>query len=514
MSEEESQNSGKQTDPLLSDKNNKKCEQNSTIWGATFTLSNTLLGAATLSVPYAFRAGGMIMSLIIMVCSGALSFYSMHLLVKSTEISKRASYKGVSEAAFHKKGSIAVVATICVFIFGVVTTYFCFIADLVTPIFRQAFHNTSYADSFLTDRRFLMPVTVIITVFPLSFFKQITKLNFPSLLVILALMFVMIQTVVHSVDHMIKHGIESSKIKYFSFHSEILLAIPILSLAFLCQFNVFTVLKELKNNTPRRKHIVILNAVLSGIFFYTLIGIFGYLNFYDNTKGVILNNYSDDNVTAIIGRIAMIVALIFSTPVVFYAGKESLHSLLFKDKPMEGKTAIGVAFSLFTCSVILAIFVPDVVGIFTVTGSIGGNLVVYILPSLFYLKLRSDHLKKQKQTNFSVQNGSDTDPLKKILSDDPFSDEKSIDETEENRNENEKENQSENENENEEEDEDMDENNNQDQDDFGLHSKKNIQTDLKLDNPIYSWILLIYGIVSGIICCIESVKDLIHPVTK
>ncbi|KAJ5079439.1 amino acid transporter [Anaeramoeba ignava] len=368
----------------------KKKSQNGSLSQSIFNLANTIIGAGSLSIPFAFKASGAILGTLLLVFSGLLAVYSMYLLAQISEFSNVFGYSELAKKAYKKVGSKFVVFCVFLLTLGASAGYFCFIGDLSSSIMG---HYLDTKKTFLKDRRFLILVVVVLVCFPLTFFDNIVKLSLTSLISLLAVFYVGIQTVIKSSIYLHKNGINHQKIVYFNLKSDLFLAIPIFSISFICQINFFPILDRLANPTKKRKRFVILDSVGSSAFFYFFIGLFGYLNFYDETQGNVLLNYGNDP-ASIIAKFAMLITIIFSTPIIFFACKISFYQLFFSEQhPRKWKKIISILIPFFI-ALFIGIFVPDVVPIFGFTGALSGNIIVYLLPALFFLKLRHDIIYK------------------------------------------------------------------------------------------------------------------------
>ncbi|KAJ3443051.1 amino acid transporter [Anaeramoeba flamelloides] len=370
--------------------------------GASFTLCNTLLGGGTLSVPFGFAVSGIVQGIFLLILCALISGYSLTLLDQMSRLTGQNSYKDLAEYIFNKRFSKFVSFIFILLIFGAVTAYFCFLGDLSDSLISSFFEDTSSSKAKWIDRRLFITIITILIILPLTFFRKIGSLRFPSYLVIIALFIVILQTLIHSIPNLRENGSNPKEISYFRFNLESLLAVPIFSLAFVCQVTFFPIKQELIHPTKRKVFLLILNTILLGLAFYLVVGIFAYLDFKDTTKGDILLNYSNDSVWSIFAQIGMIIAIVFSAPVIFFAGKTALRQVIYGTDSVENSKNVWYTSIIpFFAILILSLLIPDVVSIFSITGAFCGTLVVIIFPSLFFIKL-GHNFKKQK--NISKNN--------------------------------------------------------------------------------------------------------------
>jgi amino acid permease len=203
-----------------------------------------------------------------------------------------------------------------------------------------------------------------------------------------------------------------------------------LSLTLVCHFNILPLERELKN--PTRKRIVLVNllGMLTAFGIYVVIGVFGYLSFLGNTMTDLTLNYETDDYLMAVARGGLFFAILFSTPVLFHPTRESINIFigflcgltkkcgeeynlngdsppttstqgvhrLFLDSGRKRTIWVHIAWLceaviLFGATFLPACYIPQVNYVWNFVGSIGGFLVVYIMPPLFYLRIRHRYMK-------------------------------------------------------------------------------------------------------------------------
>lgn len=151
--------------------------------------------------------------------------------------------------------------------------------------------------------------------------------------------------------------------------------------------NVFSIFGELKDPTTRRMKTVAYSSLSISCLIYGLVGIFGYLTFFDNVEGNILLNYDLDDPFVNIGRVAVAVVIFLSYPLMAHPCLNSIDGLLFSSRPFSWIRRIIEVVILSILSLIVAVFVVDVSLIFGLTGATASTFLGFVLPSLFILFL-------------------------------------------------------------------------------------------------------------------------------
>ena len=93
---------------------------------------------------------------------------------------------------------------------------------------------------------------------------------------------------------------------------------------------------------------------------YIAIGVCGYITFGSNTAGNILDNYGDHDLLALIARLCLSVALVFSTPLVLFACRRSILTLFFFEKDFNWARWTIIIFIILSVSCGIAILITGI----------------------------------------------------------------------------------------------------------------------------------------------------------
>uniref|UniRef100_A0A8C9LC91 Amino acid transporter transmembrane domain-containing protein n=1 Tax=Pavo cristatus TaxID=9049 RepID=A0A8C9LC91_PAVCR len=107
----------------------------------------------------------------------------------------------------------------------------------------------------------------------------------------------------------------------------------------------------------------------------------------ENVQSDLLHKYqSKDDILILTVRLAVIVAVILTVPVLFFTVRSSLFELARKTK-FDLCRHVLVTFVLLVIINLLVIFIPTMKDIFGVVGVTSANMLIFILPSSLYLKI-------------------------------------------------------------------------------------------------------------------------------
>ncbi|XP_034984182.2 sodium-coupled neutral amino acid transporter 4 [Zootoca vivipara] len=188
------------------------------------------------------------------------------------------------------------------------------------------------------------------------------------------------------------HGEEDEKCtpKYFVFNSRTAYTIPILAFAFVCHPEVLPIYSELKNRSRKRMQSVANVSITGMLVMYLLAALFGYLTFYGEVEDELLHTYTKvytfDTLLLMV-RLAVLVAVTLTVPIVLFPIRTSVTALLFPGRPFSWIRHFLIAAAVLAFNNVLVIFVPSIRDIFGFIGASAATMLIFILPAAFYLRI-------------------------------------------------------------------------------------------------------------------------------
>uniref|UniRef100_A0A7N8YNJ7 Sodium-coupled neutral amino acid transporter 3-like n=1 Tax=Mastacembelus armatus TaxID=205130 RepID=A0A7N8YNJ7_9TELE len=389
---------------------------------SVFNLSNAIMGSGILGLAFAMSNTGVILFIILLVFIAILSAYSIHLLLKSAGVIGIRAYEQLGNRAFGTKGKILAAFVITVHNVGAMSSYL-FIVKSELPLVIQAFlgkqENTG---EWFLDGNYLVIIVSIVIILPLALMKQLGMFSlrhhiffiylflmpplptimssFETVLTVISLpnanvSFVIDRhqnalpndTDVHSDLNGTEHVCEA---KLFTINSQTAYTIPILAFAFVCHPEVLPIYTELRDATKKRMQKVANISILAMFTMYLLTALFGYLTFFGAVEPELLHTYSKVDaldVLILCVRLAVLVAVTLTVPVVLFPIRRAVLQTIWPDKPFHWAKHIGIAFGLIVIVNILVIFVPSIRDIFGLIGATSAPSLIFILPGIFYLRI-------------------------------------------------------------------------------------------------------------------------------
>ncbi|KAF9944804.1 hypothetical protein BGZ65_011571 [Modicella reniformis] len=273
---------------------------------------------------------------------------------------------------------------------------------------------------------------------PISFLRRLDSLKATSALALGAVVY-LIFIVIYYYANPTQPLPSKDEIQLINFTPQFLTTLPIFVFAFTCHQNIFSVYNELSDNGQSMLNRIITSSIGSAVVVYHIIGILGYLTFGKTTGSNIIQMYSP-TLLVTIGRIAIVILVLFSFPLQCHPCRACLDKVLFavgeywkstrfgknaaynsltahdtEDDHVHPHTPTGTAdhggsnteisefkyvamtTGILIASYIIAISVKELEIVLSFVGSTGSTAVSFILPGSFYYKLhKNDPWTKRK----------------------------------------------------------------------------------------------------------------------
>ncbi|XP_028265939.1 sodium-coupled neutral amino acid transporter 3-like [Parambassis ranga] len=373
---------------------------------SVFNLSNAIMGSGILGLAFAMSNTGIVLFLILLLFIAILSAYSIHLLLRSAGVVGIRAYEQLGNRAFGHPGKMLAACIITIHNIGAMSSYL-FIVKSELPLVIQAFlgKHENTGEWFLNGNYLILIVSVAV-ILPLALMKQLGYLGYTSGFSLSCMVFFLISVIYKkfnipcpleeehhntSVDHYHVNGTDDfCEAKMFTINSQTAYTIPILAFAFVCHPEVLPIYTELRDPTKKRMQTVANISILAMFVMYLLTALFGYLTFFGAVESELLHTYSRVDpldVLVLCVRLAVLVAVTLTVPVVLFPIRRALLQILFPEKPFHWARHISIAFCLISFVNLLVIFVPSIRDIFGLIGATSAPSLIFILPGIFYIRI-------------------------------------------------------------------------------------------------------------------------------
>ncbi|KAI0522176.1 transmembrane amino acid transporter [Xylaria bambusicola] len=414
-----------------------------TMFSSVTNLLNTILGAGTLAMPSALSHFGMVLGVIVILWSGFTSAFGLYLQSRCARYLDRgsSSFFALSQLTY-PNAAVIFDAAIAIKCFGVGVSYMIIIGDLMPGVV-EGFDSSATSIAYLMDRNFWITVFMLLII-PLSFLRRLDSLKYTSIIALIAIGYLIVLVVYHFASDTLA---PRDKIRVIQWGGpvEALASLPVVIFAYTCHQNMFSILNEIKNNSPKSILGVISTSIGSAASVYILVSITGYLSFGNDITGNIVSMYPP-SIASTIAKAAIVILVTFSVPLQVHPCRASVDAVL-KWRPnaiagTQGRTSSPnsrlllptttrsdhgssapmseLRFAILTTILLVlaytvALTVTSLERVLAYVGSTGSTAISFILPGLFYYKISDpdsihhQRLVKEDDDALSVAASDDDD---------------------------------------------------------------------------------------------------------
>lgn len=272
-------------------------------------------------------------------------------------------------------------------------------------------------------------VLCAICILPLLLFISMDSLHFTSLCSVLSMSVLLVTIGIRAIclpntedskpDAEMDLSGEKANILLFPSHwTNLFFAFPIICVAFLGQFNVLPIYRELRKPTRQRLKKILGLTIFSTSIVYMIVGTLGFIIGYRTSRPVpanILNMFAVTDTLVNVGRFGLLITLFLNFPLLMQPCRRNLSRLIkysrfgvlyerdedlallrpdfqrlngpSTSKPWPAYHVVSTV-ALLTCAVVMALIVSNVAIVWNVMGSFIGLLISYILPCASYIRIR------------------------------------------------------------------------------------------------------------------------------
>lgn len=362
-------------------------------FSAIFIVVNAAMGAGLLNMPQAFSyAGGIVSGMMIQLGFFIFILSSLVMLGYCAKVYNCATYQEVIQRVCGKAVGTTTECFIILYMFGTSIAMLIIVGDQLDKII-EAIIGDDFGASWYFNRKFTMSLFSVLVILPLCIPKDISFLRYASIVGVSACIYVVVIVVVkYATGNYTPGNVRTSPQSAYEFFE----AVPAIFFAYQCHVSSIPVFASLKHKTSRNWLLIISCAI--GICFstYTLTAICGYLTFGDKVSSDVLQSYDASDVSVIIARVAIFVAMLTSYPVVHFCGRAAVTTLLVKiglfagESMREGVRRVVQTSTWFGLSLLLALFIPDIGKAIALVGGLAGCFIL-VFPGLCFVNVALKH---------------------------------------------------------------------------------------------------------------------------
>ncbi|XP_066468226.1 putative sodium-coupled neutral amino acid transporter 11 isoform X2 [Tiliqua scincoides] len=315
-------------------------EETSNFASAIFNVINSIIGSGIIGLPYSMRQAGFPLGILLLLSVGY--------------ITAMISYNIIA-------------------------------GDTLTKVFQRI--PGVDKDNVLIGRHFIILCVTIVFTFPLSLYRNISKLGKVSFISLILTVVILLIGIIRAITF--SSQVPQTEDAWVFAKPNAIQAIGVMSFAFICHHNSFLVYGSLKDPSLSNWSRVTHMSVSFAIFVSLLFAICGYVTFRGYTEGDIFENYCRDDDLATFGRFCYGITVILTFPLECFVTREVIANVFFSG---DLTTICHVALTVIVVAVATSIsLVYDCLGIvLELNGVLSATPLVFILPAACYLKLSGE----------------------------------------------------------------------------------------------------------------------------
>ncbi|KAK5827210.1 transmembrane amino acid transporter protein-domain-containing protein [Linnemannia elongata] len=360
------------------------------LFDSFLNMANSIIGAGIIGLPFAFQEAGLGMGIILLCVLTWIVDWTVGLLVHSGKLSGRTTYQDLLEFCFGKTGLIMISIFQFIFAFGAMCAYTVIVGDTLPHVLQALIPGIEDWPvlGFLARRSFVIIFCTVLISFPLSLYRDISKLAKTSAVAMVALVVIIIAVVIEGPRAPMEIRGDPDAVWSFA-RPEVFQSIGVISFAFVCHHNSFLIFGSLQKPTMNRVKLVTHMSMSVSLLACLILALSGYLAFSDKTQGNILNNFPSENFIINIARFCFGVNMFTTLPLEAFVCREVIETYYFPGAPFSMKRHTIITTGLVGTALIIALMTCDLGFVLEVTGGFSATALAFILPPLCYLKLAS-----------------------------------------------------------------------------------------------------------------------------
>ncbi|AMD20516.1 HDL228Wp [Eremothecium sinecaudum] len=292
-----------------------------TVFSSTVNLVKTIIGAGLLAIPFAFRADGILLGVILIVLAAITSGFGLFVLARSSKVlinPRQTSFFTLCSITYP---NVAFLFDFAMFMqcFGVSLSYLILIGDL-------------FPDLFGGNRKWWVLGSGIL-ILPLTHLRSFDSLKYSSLFGILAILYLVAMIVGVYLQGLLwgnEYSPNRGEVRWVEISSfkDLISTFSIMIFAFTASMNIFSIIKELKDNSiPNIRRVINYSVGISTVVFI-LVGTCGYLSFGDGVDGNVILNYNRNHISTKLAELALGFILIVSFPLLFHPTRVAFNNMI------------------------------------------------------------------------------------------------------------------------------------------------------------------------------------------
>ncbi|KAJ2539949.1 hypothetical protein EV175_006287 [Coemansia sp. RSA 1933] len=355
-----------------------------------FNLTNAIIGAGVIGLPYAMRKAGLLVGLAMVVGLALLVDWTLRILALNSKLSGRQTYQGLVEYCFGRWGLLASSLFQGMMAGGGMASFIVIVGDTLPHVLSAlmpSIGSTGFGQ-VVFSRRFVVAFFVVCLAYPLSLYRDVGALGKTSAFAVVAMCTIIVSVIVEAPR--IAPELRADPGTPVALASTgVFQAMGVITFAFVCHHNSFMIYGSLRKPTLNRYFEVVHLATGIATVASLVMATFGYLSFRDKAQGNVLNNFAQDNFLINIARFLFALNMITTFPMETLVAREVVDLLMFRDRPFSMVRHVLITTVLCGAGLVVGETVCNLGVLLELTGGMSASFLAFILPSACFIRLSS-----------------------------------------------------------------------------------------------------------------------------
>ncbi|GAA5994259.1 Avt2p [Rhodotorula paludigena] len=358
------------------------------VWAGIANMSNSILGAGIIGLPYALREAGFVSGIILLVVLGIITDWTIRLIVLNAKMSGRRTFIDILDSCFGRPGRAAASFFQFAFAFGGMCAFCVILGDTIPRVLLAVVGpDPSPVVSFFVSRQVVTTVLTLGISYPLSLYRDIEKLSHASALALVSMVVIVVSVGVRGpgVDDSLKGEADQ---RWTVLEPGFFEAIGVISFAFVCHHNSLLIYGSLRTPTldrfARITHVSTTLSVIACLCMSTS----GFLVFTNRTQGNILNNFAEDDTLINIARACFGANMFATLPLEAFVCREVAETYFWPDeREFNKKRHVLITSALVFSALLVSLITCDLGFILELAGGFSATALAYLFPAACFLRL-------------------------------------------------------------------------------------------------------------------------------
>jgi len=375
--------------PEKKDYNAVQDDRTTTLFGGVFSNVKSAIGAGALFIPFRFSQVGWAVGLAVLILASATTTASLHFLQRLSARTDLGDYFALGRLALGAPGEILAVISLIFFLLGGLI-YYIALSSTYFIEFLVYLKPTLKNEWYMEQTKVMVFAALLI--FPLACMRDMRMLAKASIIGMACMFYILIWAVVDMFydAEVTKTAVVAAMVPA-SFKVFVIVFSNLL-FAFVNHFTMLSTIPTFINPTPKRRMALTLISAVIVFTFNAVLGLAGYGHFGDRTPEIIVQPsiYSIEWPYRL-AQLLVSIVLILSFPLLCDPTRaciEHIVSIITKNKEKSFIQNLLITGSIIGVATTLGIAAKDQVSVvLNAFSAFAGSVLVFIFPSLFFLRL-------------------------------------------------------------------------------------------------------------------------------